>query len=228
MVKNKKGIFQVGLIIVIASAVAGVLIFKNESFPWTYAWTGPVPNVTLNEVGSNQVAEGCVVENVTVDSSGKKHYLAAGRLKRCGRREENIPAPTPSPTPVPTPTPTATPVVTPTPTSTPEVTPTPTSTPEETPTPTPVPTPNYCGGTCGSNYNCQGGLFCYQGYCRNPGCPNESACGCSTSTPTPPPVLGASAPPELPKTGSNDWAIFAGLLGIMGAGAAIFRKFRLI
>ena len=42
--------------------------------------------------------------------------------------------------------------------------PTPISTPTPTLTPTPTPKssePNNCGGTCGSNSNCQGGLFCY-------------------------------------------------------------------
>lgn len=73
-------------------------------------------------------------------------------------------------------------------------------------------------------------MFCYNGYCRNPECPSESSCGCpgSTPTPTPPPVLGASTPPELPKTGSDDWVIVAGLIGIMGTGMAIFRKFKLV
>jgi hypothetical protein len=44
---------------------------------------------------------------------------------------------------------------------------------------------NACGGTCGSVYNCNVNLFCYQGYCRNPDCPNEAACGCPTATPAP-------------------------------------------
>jgi len=143
------------------------------------------------------------------------------------------PTPTLTPTPTPTLTPTPTPTVTPTPTLTPTPTPTetPTPTPTETPTPTPTATPNYCNGTCGSNYNCQGGLYCYNGYCRNPSCPDDSGCGCgatSTPTPTPPPVLGASAPPVLPKTGSDDWAVFAGLTGIGSFGFYIFRRFRLI
>ncbi len=105
---------------------------------------------------------------------------------------------------------------------------TPTPTPTETPTPTGV--PNYCGGTCGSNSNCQGGLFCYQGYCRNPACQSESSCNCpgATATPTAPPVLGATAPPVLPKTGADDIQMVAGLLGIMGGGFFLFRKFRLI
>jgi LPXTG-motif cell wall-anchored protein len=107
------------------------------------------------------------------------------------------------------------------------------SSPTPTPTITPVPsgTPNSCNGTCGSNYNCQGGLFCYQGYCRNPSCQSESSCGCpgATATPTAPPViLGATAPPVLPKTGSNDLAIVVGLLSVMGSGFWIFRKFRLV
>lgn len=42
--------------------------------------------------------------------------------------------------------------------------------------------PNSCGGTCGSNYNCKGDLFCYQGYCRNPQCANSSDCKCSSAT----------------------------------------------
>jgi len=99
------------------------------------------------------------------------------------------------------------------------------------PTPTPTGVPNYCGGTCGSNTNCQSGLFCYQGYCRNPNCQSDVTCGCSVvaSAQTPPPVvLGATAPPVLPKTGSDDVSVVAGLIGMMGAGFVIFKKFRLI
>jgi LPXTG-motif cell wall-anchored protein len=125
-------------------------------------------------------------------------------------------------------------VSTPTPTAT--ATATPTLTPTETPTETPNPTgtPNFCGGTCGSNYNCQGGYFCYNGFCRNPSCPNDSSCGCgATSTPTPTPtappvVLGSTAPPVLPKTGSNLLEVLAGLVGTAGVGIYFFKKFKLI
>jgi hypothetical protein len=88
------------------------------------------------------------------------------------------------PTNTPTPTPTVTPTPTPTPTGVPGVTPTPT--PTVTPTPTSPPA-NSCGGTCGSNYNCAGGMFCYQGFCRSPQCPTSPNCVCSqpTNTPTP-------------------------------------------
>jgi LPXTG-motif cell wall-anchored protein len=137
--------------------------------------------------------------------------------------------PTPTPTPIPTPTPTPTSTPTPTPTETPTATPTVTPTPTETPTPTG--TPNSCNGTCGSNYDCQGGYYCYNGNCRSPNCPNDSSCNCgatSTPTPTPPPVLGASAPPQLPKTGNDTWEMLAGMLGLAGVGAFIFKKFKLI
>ncbi len=305
LMKQKSGFYQAGIIILVASFfAAGLLLSKfssklvNVSAP--KAWDGPVPNVTVNEVGAGQVAEGCVVENVTTDAGGN-HYQAVGHLAGCGGNEAGSCPPgtvlsfegaqnqcagriapvqwnqkvtgccnlfndpcsyehhgkcvaetycadnrfqvghcvpvttgTPTPTPTPTATPSHTPSVTPTPTptstptSTPTPTPTCTPTPSNTPTPTPTATPNYCGGTCGSNYNCQGGLYCYQGSCRNPNCPTQSSCGCPGATPTPPPVLGASTPPELPKTGSNDWEVFAGLIGIMVAGVAVFKKFKLV
>ncbi len=44
--------------------------------------------------------------------------------------------------------------------------------------------PNFCGGTCGSNYNCQANFFCFEGYCRNPLCSSSVDCICSTTTPT--------------------------------------------
>lgn len=95
----------------------------------------------------------------------------------------------------PTPTPTATPTVTPTPTD---------STTAPTPTITPTGTPNSCNGTCGSNTNCGDGLFCYQGFCRNPSCASESDCDCSTG-PTPTPTT-----PTLPQSGTN-WPTLLGV-----------------
>lgn len=86
--------------------------------------------------------------------------------------------------------------------------------------PTPTPTedtggtdipgePNSCGGTCGSNYNCQSGLFCYGGYCRNPSCPSDSDCNCSVIiniTPTPKVTPKPTVKPKktaTPKPGSK-------------------------
>lgn len=101
-----------------------------------------------------------------------------------------------------------------------------------TPAPTASATPNWCNGTCGSNYNCQGGLFCYNGYCRNPNCTSDTSCGCgiiATPTPTAPPVvLGATAPPVLPKTGADPLTIAVGLVGLSGTGVYLFRKFKLV
>jgi hypothetical protein len=131
--------------------------------------------------------------------------------------------------------------VTATPTSTPRVTPTatpvatPTSTPVQTPTMTPTSTPtqgepNYCGGTCGSNYNCQAGYFCYiesgkkSGFCRNPICSGESDCNCK-SAPTAPPVLGTTTTTVLPKTGGGlDFIVLSLLSG--GLGALLFKKIK--
>ncbi|EKE05036.1 MAG: hypothetical protein ACD_19C00426G0058 [uncultured bacterium] len=45
--------------------------------------------------------------------------------------------------------------------------------------------PNFCGGTCGSNYNCQANYFCFEGYCRNPICSADTDCLCNVATPTP-------------------------------------------
>jgi len=92
---------------------------------------------------------------------------------------------TPIPTATVTPTPTSTPTTTPTPSQTPTPTLTPTLTPTSTPTPTNTPTPE----------------------------PTSTSTPTPTPTPTQPPVLGAAAPPVLPKAGFSTnilWAIAAG------------------
>jgi hypothetical protein len=78
---------------------------------------------------------------------------------------------------------------------------------QETATPSPIPTatatvtstttPNGCGGTCGSNSNCETGLYCYNGYCRNPSCPAETDCTCESQTPQPTTVATLS-PTNIP------------------------------
>lgn len=45
--------------------------------------------------------------------------------------------------------------------------------------------PNFCGGTCGSNYNCQANFYCHKGFCRNPICSDDTDCICDPATPTP-------------------------------------------
>lgn len=112
----------------------------------------------------------------------------------------------------PTPTPTATP--------TGSSTPTPTGTATTTPTPTSSGVPNPCNGTCGSNSNCNSGLFCYQGYCRNSSCPSQTSCSCpgtSTTTPTP-----TTTQPSLPDAGTSLPTIFGiGLGSLLLIGAII-------
>lgn len=129
---------------------------------------------------------------------------------------EVVATPTPTPTPTVTIMPTAIP--TPTPTGTVAPTPTPTVTPTGVPgvTPTPTPTnspsnPNFCGGTCGSNLNCQPGYFCYQGFCRIPSCQDSVDCICRGTTPTP-------VAPATPKTGNPLVLEFlgAGTLSVLG------------
>ena len=102
-------------------------------------------------------------------------------------------------------------------------------TPPVIPTPTPIPTPNWCNGTCGSNSNCQSGYFCYNGYCRIPSCRDSVDCSCATPTPTPiePQVLGATAPPVLPKTGGGIEGLLA-LFGTGGLGIFLIKRYRLI
>jgi LPXTG-motif cell wall-anchored protein len=101
-----------------------------------------------------------------------------------------------------------------------------------TPSPNPSGEPNSCNGTCGSNYNCQGGFFCHDGFCRNPNCSDDTSCGCGalpTSSPLPPAVvLGATAPPVLPKTGADPFALATGFVGLIGTGFWFFKKFKLI
>lgn len=87
-----------------------------------------------------------------------------------------------------------------------DATPTPTPTPTPSPTPTPpAGEPNNCGGTCGSNANCKGGLFCYEvapgkSYCRNPNNPTSETCEGGVSQPTPTPTLRPSGPTPTPVT----------------------------
>ena len=103
-------------------------------------------------------------------------------------------------------TPTATPTGTGTPTATPTATPTGTPGPTESPTPSPTSSgaPNSCNGTCGSNFNCQSDLVCFNGFCRNPSCTFSSNCNCGTGTPAP------TTQPTLPQSGT-DWPTVAGI-----------------
>src|SRR5258706_26109 len=208
--KYKSGFYQAGIIILIASFfAAGLLLSRlsskvvNVSAP--KAWDGPVPDVTVHEVGAGQVAEGCVVENVTTDSSGN-HYEAVGHLAGCGGNEGG-----------------------------------------SCPTGTVLSfegAASQCAGRIAPVQWNQKVIGCCNmindpcSYEHHGKCVAETYCGDNRfqtghcvpiTTPTAPPVvLGATAPPVLPKTGSSDILILAGLLGSMGTGFFLFKKFNLI
>ena len=153
------------------------------------------------------------------------------------------PTPTPTKTPTPTPTRTPTPTQPPTggfnPTATPTPTPTKTPTPTPTKTPTPTPTgvqstnsptptqpptasnPNSCNGSCGSDANCQSGLTCYIGFCRNPNNPTNTSCSDKPgSVITPTPIA------SLPQTGSEEytWLFATFAFFILGSGLLFIKK----
>lgn len=57
--------------------------------------------------------------------------------------------------------------------------------------------PNFCGGTCGSNYNCQANFFCFEGFCRNPICSTDTDCVCDIATSTPTSKTSATKKPTI-------------------------------
>jgi len=83
-------------------------------------------------------------------------------------------------------------LTTPTPTSetTPTITNTPTETPQNTPTNTPTPTTTVgCNSSCEVNADCNSGLVCSDGNCRNGSCTDQTDCSCDQAGNTPTPVL---------------------------------------
>jgi hypothetical protein len=131
--------------------------------------------------------------------------------------------PTPTPTIKPTATATPRPTTAPIPTATPTIALTPTTNPTSVPA---TGQPNSCGGTCGSNYNCQGNLFCYQGVCRNPACAEKTDCNCLTTnsggnavnSSTQQQAAATPIPTELKESGFSapTWLITAGSLLLIG------------
>lgn len=133
-----------------------------------------------------------------------------GDVGLCPESPPDTPTPTATPEDTPTPTPTATPTPTPTPTPEPTATPTPgqqsqngeeEAPPEEiayvqpTATPTPVP-PASCDDSCTINSDCESGLVCVDGSCRNPSCTAVASCTC-TGTPQPTPKTPVSGGPTI-------------------------------
>lgn len=114
------------------------------------------------------------------------------------------------------------------PMSTSHATPTATAHATSTASPSATDSGNSCGGTCGSNSNCKSNYMCYQGYCRNPNCPNESSCGCASATSTAAATSSSSnsntqsSPLPIPVTGT-DWPTMLGIgVGLFTIIASIF------
>lgn len=110
------------------------------------------------------------------------------------------------------------------PTSSPTETkaPTPTRTPTSTRTPTPIP-PSSCDNGCTVSSDCQTGLICSGGSCRNPQCTEKDNCVCDVPTETPEPTISDVTPtevpvPEVPVSGSGPTSV--GML-IVGVGMAL-------
>ena len=203
-------------------------------------------NAPKDEMGTETLQPGQTVERgwgpicaswqldfeYTSPSCSTTGYVA--QPQNCNATPTKTPTPTATKTPTPTATKTPTPTATKTPTPSTTVTSTPIPTeppigggPTNTPRPTEPPTasnPNSCNGTCGSDANCQPGLTCYMGNCRNPNNPTNTSCDnkATTSTPTPAAQV-AQTTTKLPESGVVEytWAFaIAGLL-LVGFGTLL-------
>lgn len=217
------------VIFLILSVVAGVLLVRQRQ--------------NVSEKASS-CSEACPVSGqpnllkschpVDEDGTAKESLCnSAGRVETCGVSYTKYCCPsaggswTTNMTACATPTPTVKPTATPTSTPTATLTPTPTA--------TSTGSTNACNGTCGSNSNCQSGLYCYSGYCRNPLCASDTSCGCSSATATPTATATATgstittstttsstqtSPLPIPVTGT-DWPTIVGagvgIVAIIGA-----------
>lgn len=170
--------------------------------------------------------------SITAVNACKQQGQAGTVTNTCG-----APTPTPQPTNTPPPQPTDTPV----PTNTPSPTNTPTPQPTLTPIPTtpisPTPPQVGCNNSCTLDTDCQTGLACVGGVCRNPSCSSQSSCTCTpsvvpTSPPQQPPQQPTQQPPvvvytqptippppppptrTIPPTGPGDIFLKIGILGL--------------
>ena len=97
----------------------------------------------------------------------------------------------------------------------------------QSPTPTPTP-PASCNNSCNTNSDCESGLVCSNGSCKNSSCTADSDCVCASATPTPSTsssggTVSQSSPtptPSLPDAGVGTPTIVGagvGILLILGA-----------
>lgn len=156
----------------------------------------PVAGCGLNCIRNSDCSPNliCVKPNNVI--VGKCRNPSCITSRDCLCQTKATPTITPTAIATMTPTSTATATATATMTATATATLRPTSTATATSSPTILPlgggSPNSCGGTCGSNYNCQANFFCYEGRCRNPLCKTEADCQCNSSTTKPTAATGIS------------------------------------
>jgi hypothetical protein len=194
------------VVFLVLSVVAGILLVRQQQNVSEKAQTSCVEQCP----GSDKVLRNCTPPE-SDGSPAESNCNLAGRVEPCGGRQFCCPVAggnwTTNMSACATPTPTATA--------------TSTATATATPTPTATSTGNSCNLTCGSNSNCQSGLYCYSGYCRNPLCASDSTCGCGSATPTPTATVKATGTTTtttttqatsrpIPVTGTN-WTTFAGI-----------------
>lgn len=120
----------------------------------------------------------------------------------------NTPTNTVTGTPIDTPTNTPTGTLTQTPTYTPTHTPTGTPGPTSTPTPSPTPAPG-CNSPCVINTDCPSVYVCWEGFCRNASCVENSNCVCAGATPTP----TTPATPNVPIAGAGPTVLGVSVIG---------------
>jgi hypothetical protein len=206
------------VVFLILSVVAGVLLVRQQQNLQEKA-------ATCNEVCSGTNLKSCH----PADSDGTEDESlcnSAGRVQTCGVSYTKYCCPVAGGTW----TTNMSACATPTPTATATSTATATATPTPTPTATATGTGNSCNKTCGSNSNCQSGLYCYSGYCRNPLCASDSTCGCGSATPTATATATGSTttttttqttPLPIPVTGTS-WTTIAGIgVGIVAILASL-------
>lgn len=196
------------VVFLILSVVAGVLLVRQQQTISEKAQVSCVEQCP----GSDKVLRNCTPP----DSDGtpaESNCNSAGRVEPCGGRQFCCPVAGGNWTT------NMSACATPTPTATATATAAATGTATATPTPTPTGSGNSCNKSCGSNSNCQSGLYCYSGSCRNPLCASDSTCGCGSATPTPTATATAkgstatgtqTTPLPIPVTGTS-WTTFAGI-----------------
>jgi hypothetical protein len=167
-----------------------------DSTPNAVQYLYTITNQTTGQVFTNTVPASQT--SIQYPATAGDSYLcsvfainACNAQGQAGTATKQCQIPTGTPTTIPTPGITYAPSPTITPTAIPGATDTPVPTyviPTDTPIPTQTPIPSACNINC-TNTGCISGLYCINGVCRSPLCPDDSTCTCPQPTPTTPPIV---------------------------------------